>query len=425
MSYLTAKQAWSRMTGKAIPDTSAEPIEVLMFDGQSLCLGPIGTSVEKSAINKLDRHWVRMLGGLIAGATPPLPVWINGPMAAGYDEAIPSTGLVPAAAAGNIAMCLYVSVALRLRRAAAGLSNPLILTGSNGLGGQEILTFDDDPATGASPFADLPHRMRRFWLSEIWRATAGRTRNLRYDLFAQGEADSNAAKGVYRTSMDEVWRDRQAQTQEITGQTAIPCTTQVGGYCDSASNKTYWPVIEQVQCVEALGGVILPPWYPHILHDASVHPGDYGCREMADLISYHLVEREGGRPIPPFKPTTQVIGSQIVLTYPLRPGERLEWGDPAKYAGFGGFCANQGFETVGAGITAVSLGADRASVVIDCSGPPTGWRYAFQFQDVTAGAVNGQNYSAHRGLLRKAGLISPILAAQAGYQWSLSWREDW
>lgn len=396
---------WRQYTGRSVP-TFGAPLQILPVWGQSLCLGVIGTGPEKNLANQIDRPGVQMLGGLQRGDTNG-PVYVNGPMTAGYNT-VNSTGMIPANAAGNIATVQYVAAALRARR---GAGSPQVLTCCNGIGGQPVAQFTSGQV----------HDLMVRWLTEInGTVLPGRTVTTPYAIFIQGEADSNAAPGAYRAGVDAMWSDWRADILAVSGGAAVPCATQIGGYCDSATNKTYNVCIEQIEAVEALGGLVLPPIYPILLADATVHPGDPGYRELADLIAYHLAEHEAGRTIPSFKPTASLSGSTLTLSYPLRAGESLTFHDAGKYTPYGGFCPNQGFQVTGTTITSVSIAG--STVVIECAAPPTAWAYAFQFQDVTSGASGGQNYSGHRGLLRKTAPVASVLGQGDMYQWALSWR---
>ena len=403
---------WQRATRKVNPIISGIP-EIVAVWGQSLSLGELGPLLLRNNANKLDRHGVMMVGGLERADTNG-PVYVNGPMTAGYDTEVDGTGLVPSYAGGHISMTHYVGVALRIRRAMLGLDNPMLISCCNGIGGQKVGQFWNPPET-TPPYAMPMWDMMDFYIDQVLSFEPSAI--CKYATFVQGEGDSNTAPGVYRAGVDQMWED----WLPIMPGTPIPCTTQVGGYCDSLNAKTYNQVTEQIESVEALGGLIFHPWYPTLLADGNVHPGDGGYREGSDLIAYHITEHEAGRTIPAFKPVPTLIGNQLILTYPLRDGETLVFNGASKYAPFGGHCENQGFEVTGANITEVGISGNQ--VIIDCDAQPTAWAYAFQFQNVE-GSENeeGHNYSAHRGLLRKGEAIPSVLSSRNMYQWALSWR---
>jgi hypothetical protein len=399
-----------------------DAVQALLLDGQSLAQGANVSIARRNEVNRLDRAGVLMPGGL--KRSDGLPVVVSGTFSLGYDETVSTSELVPAESDGPTPTGMYVAIALRLRRAALGLANPRVVFTFNGVSGQSADEFDDDMSLPTGSLGTLIHDKRGYWMEQLAAVSPGVVAP--YAIHMQGQGDAAAAQGWYAAAMGEAWDDWLSQCGDIFGVTPIPCAPQIGGYVSgSHGGKEYWVCVEQVEIVEARGGIVLNPEYPVITGDNNVHPKDAGYARLADTMSFYLTEREAGRMIPSFRPTSAtLIGNQLVLDYGanLRGGERLTFDTSGKYNAYGG-CANQGFEVTGAAITSVTIGADHRTVVIDCDAPPIGWAYAMQGTDMSAFADgDGQNYGAHRGLLRKTAKITPVIADQTLYQWALSWR---
>lgn len=411
MAVIQSKTAQSRFSGSRNRPQLAAPYEIIDLSGQSLGAGAIGTVLEKNAANSLDRNGVGMLEGMMRADGQ--PVYVNGPMVADYNYTTPATRIGAAFASGNIATCLYVAAALRIRRAAAGLPNPTLLTTFNGIPGQSINEFDDDPATGSLGLQI--HKMRGYWLSEARRLAGSPT--MRHVGLAQGEADSNMAAGLYYARAIAVWSTWLSQIEAIMGARPRPYATQIGAYADSVANKSYHVCTEQIRAVLDVGGWVPGPWYPIQIGDNNVHPNDRGYRLMGDLIAWGIVELESGRDWPALIPTTTREGGDLVLTYPCRPDETMVLHDPARYAAYGGFCANAGFEA--GAISSVVAGGRSVRLTTTSNN----WAYAYQFQNVTGGEAGGLNYGAHRGLVRSS-LSTPsvLVPGETLNRWALSWR---
>lgn len=413
---LTAKQIQAVMARIAVTAQLLAPYQLMPIIGQSNAMGANGTVRERDAATRLDRAGVAMLAGLRRSDNA--AIGILGPLTMGYNVSMPATGLVPAVIETNAPMCHYVAAALRYRRALAGLANPTLIVGFNGIAGQSINEFDNDPATGGAQGVTI-YQSSGYWTSEAARLAAAVT--VPWAGLLQGEADVSMAVGAYTTAANRFWGQYRAQHTTLTGATPRPWAGQIGGYTDTVG-KPYNVLTEQVLVVEALGGRCPAPGYPVLLADNVVHYGDAGYRELADVIAWDLAECEAGREPPSLRPTPTLMGSQLILTYPLRSGVQVRLADPAKYAPYGGV-SDYGYEVTGTTITGVSLGGDGASVVIDCAAAPTGWAYACQSRDVTSYSPDGlANYAAHRGLLHTTETAAGYLTSTPIRRWGLSWR---
>ncbi|MDO5658280.1 MAG: hypothetical protein Q4G36_08160 [Paracoccus sp. (in: a-proteobacteria)] len=405
------------MTGANLPPPG--PIQRLIYDGQSLSLiNGVSARPDNARAARLDPGGVLMVKGLrnTVGQT----VNLQGPQGGRYDQTVAATGIGPAVVEGNWTMAFWTSVALRRRRYLMGLPNPRILTGCNGQGGMGIAEFDADLATGTQGTRLLDNMA--YWLRQGQAVLGDLAGPVPYDIFSQGEADAAMAETAYYTAFMRARRDRLRVIAEATGHAAIPCTTQIGSYA-AATGPDYGVKLAQVKATMDLGGIVLPCWYPFAIADNNVHPDWIESRKMADLIGYHLTSFEAGRHLPPFIPTARQTGQQVVLDYStgLAAGDFLTFDRSGKYDAFGGV-TNEGFELTGATLQTVQIGADGRSVVLTSDVPATGWSYAMQKQDVTAHAVGGVNYPAHRGLLRKDRAVAGVLTDEPHQEWALSWR---
>lgn len=413
---MTAKQLQAVMARIAVTAQLLAPYQLMPVIGQSNAMGANGTVLERDAATRLDRAGVAMLAGLKRSDNAAIN--IIGPLTLGYNLSVPATGLVSAAIETNAPMCHYIAAALRYRRAQAGLANPTLIVGFNGIPGQSINEFDNDPATGGAQGVTI-YQSSGYWTAEAARLAASVT--VPWAGILQGEADVSMAAGAYTTAANRFWGQYRSQHATLTGSTPRPWAGQIGGYTNTLL-PAYHVLTEQVLVVEALGGRCPAPGYPVLLADNVVHYGDAGYRELADVIAWDLAECEAGREAAALYPTPTLMGSQLVLTYPLRPGVQLRLADAAKYAAYGGV-SNSGFEVTGASISSVTLGGDGASVVLDCTAPPSAWSYAYQARDVTSYSPDGlANYAAHRGLLHTTETAAGYLTSTPIRRWALSWR---
>jgi len=409
---------WARASGKNYnPTLLPPPYEIIAYDGQSLAQGPTGSIDEKRTQNMMDRLGVGMVRNL--KNTLGTVMWTQGPFTGTLDTAVPGTGLGAAVTVGSLTPGHYLAVALRRRRELAGLPNPSMIFMFCGISGQPIEEFTADPATGV--YGDLIHRNRGYWMSEVKRIQPKAM--MRYACFSQGEADSDDDAGLYAPIARTMWHDWLAQIQAVTSSLAMPVVTQIGGYADSLTPpKNYDVCLEQVQVAEEYGGLVPGSWYPFPVGDLNVHPDATQTMLMADTVAWAIVEHELGHSWKAFKPTSVVrSGAQLVLTYPLAPGESLVLSNSTKYDAYGGIAfggtANKGFEA--GTISAISVSGNKLYLTTASDT----WAYAMQVADMTPYAVGGLNYVAHRGLLRSTRQTPSVLVpGETLYNWALSWR---
>ena len=88
----------------------------------------------------------------------------------------------------------------------------------------------------------------------------------------------------------------------------------------------------------------------------------------------------------------------VVLTYPAPDGCTVIGShDTTKYAAYGGFMSNYGFDSDGT-ISGVSFAGNQITVTF--STPATWLTYAMQVQNVKGNTdIDGRGYTAHRGVL--------------------------
>ncbi|WP_217845946.1 hypothetical protein [Paracoccus marcusii] len=127
---------------------------------------------------------------------------------------------------------------------------------------------------------------------------------------------------------------------------------------------------------------------------------------------------EAGRNWTIHRPRPQIVGNTLILNFEsLREDEYLFAHDPTKYGGRG-IDSHLGFQVTGATITTSQVRGRQ--VALTCSAAPTGFRFAYQSQDVRG---SGNRFSAHRNLLRTS-LTRPsiLLPGQTLHRWIPSFK---
>lgn len=403
---------WQRVANKQIEDRAAldaGPVQIIDGGGQSLWLGYQVPQPQRDHINLGDRAGVRIPAGLVSTTGSPINTSM-GSTNNDLNQAVPATGLMPAAVATFGPVQHYMLVALRKRRALLGLPNPQLVSLGHGISGQSIDEFDDDtPLTGALGLRIQNNR--QYMTQQAWAVTAGRTRSYPYSLWAQGEADANDTPGTYYPALMELLKNWGDHVEATTGQRPTPMVTQIGTYINQPGHN-YAVRREQVQACLDSGGILGGPWYQFPVVDNTIHPGVTETMLMGDTLAWAITEVEQGNGWPALIPTAVRDGADLVLTYP----EPMALHGAAKYAPYGGV-TDAGFHGAGA-ISGVAATGN----TIRLTTAATSWRYAEQNYNTSGFQSGGLNYGPSRGLVRAARTVPSVLVpGETLYRFAPAW----
>lgn len=365
---------------------------LIHFNGQSLALGPDVPANDKLELADLGRPDVKMLSGLYTGSERRLVDLQGLQMRVGPVD-------VSEAVFARVRIAGPMPPALSMAQALSGLNSeyaghcryaPIAVSGSP-VSGQTIAVLDQsdglvrhnmDMIIDGTHFAYLregsaPETVVYFWI--------------------QGEADRQAAPGVYLNALQAHWNRIRARLDDLypAARKMILLMQTAGSDQSHHGSDTNHAAADQLAFVAGRDdAVMVGPIYPSALSDR-VHPDLHHSRIMGELAAWALQETMAGRGWTIPRPTARRQGDRITLRFALRPDEALAGHQASPYGGRG-IDAFLGVEVTGGGtITALALDGHDLHLTID--GPVTGVRYAMQRQNMR---VEGNAHPARRGLLR-------------------------
>jgi hypothetical protein len=383
----TPEQLWARMAGVTLNTFSTSGMDLIILDGQSLAVGPIISGTE-ATYNLYERNGVRILLGMQDSAANAITSLVR-PGALAYNETVPATGTGPAVIDNNLNMALPVAAALTKFRPSG--QNP-VLVSSHAIAGEEIADMDGSVVTGSGAIEIFNNN--DYWCDQAAAILTAQSRTVGaiYKVLIQGTADRNAATGYWQP-LAQAWWDNHRTDIIAAFPSANPIMVlgQSAGDTDTTTGGETWNVkLEQVALASVNNGLLIPE-YQFTVAD-TVHPGPASTIRFGETIAWAIRQRETGGNWNLGAPTASRAGGTITLTYPAWATLEIA---PDPYGGFG--ISNSGFEVTGATITGVSVSGNVVTITTS-GGTPTQVQYAMQVQN--ASAFPGNQYTAHRGLLR-------------------------
>lgn len=326
---------------------------------------------------------------------------INAPVGGGYNEAVAATG-TKAANMNTAVMAHFIFAELARRGVFANDYFPQF----HNAAGQDVWNLDNDPATGPSNATTLFNNFR--FHTEQLKAqadAAGRPVRMLFALNIQGSANNGSAANVWINGRDAV----DAQQRAVLAANGIPSTIadfptlvmQTAAYTNTSG-------VDSLVCLEQLavgrrpGSIFAGPMHQFKNADNQVHPGLEETARASTLLAWAYQANLLGQRFNLYSVRHQIVGNQIIIWYPIRPGETFR-SINTKFDAYGGN-ANHGFEApTGRSIVSQEPGqvvGYEASMVVTLDGPATGagvLKLGRQKADVRAFAdAAGSNYGAHR-----------------------------
>lgn len=381
----------SSRRGGAAEAVSGSPL-LIHFNGQSLALGPDVPAVDKLALADIAPLNVQMLSGIHTGPERRIIELQgfqkrSGPVALSEAEftRVRISKPVPPALPMAQALVGHGDEAEDVQRFA-----PISISG-NPVAGQSIALLED-------PDGLVRHNMDMIidgtHLAYLREGSAPET--VVY-FWIQGEADRQAAPGVYLNALQAHWNRIRARLDDLypAARKMILLMQTAGSDQSHHGSDTNHAAADQLAFVAGRDdAVMVGPIYPSALSDR-VHPDLHHSRIMGELAAWALQETMAGRGWTIPRPTARRQGDRITLRFALRPDEALAGHQASPYGGRG-IDAFLGVEVTGGGtITALALDGHDLHLTID--GPVTGVGYAMQRQNMR---VEGNAHPARRGLLR-------------------------
>lgn len=393
----TADDLWARLAGQ--PPRGRKKASVFGGWGQSLYQAYPVPVAERQPLNeafRLDHLRVRGLQTTAGAAVSEIGAGINQ-----INPSVPATGLAPITVNHGETILFAIGRALIARRRALGLASPVIISGTNGFGGQAADEFDNDPTTGTTQTTLFANECLWREQGKACAVAAGYDVSLDFALEVHGTADKGAARHEYFGDATRV--NDQFVSHALTHFGSAPklLMTQSGGDADTTLDS--WAVcLDQLDVVRHYDALLIGPLYPHYIIDDNVHPDHIERRLIGEIGAEAIVTYERGRRwnlLPPERQVGMVSGNQVMLPFDLPYGSQvLTVPEPTKYDAFGGFCANMGFEAPGRTITSVTMSGRVLTITLDAA--PTRLRYAMQAQNVIGNRdAGGRSYTGHRGLI--------------------------
>ena len=289
---------------------------------------------------------------------------------------------------------------LRDYRSAAGLPTPALIAGTNGLGGQGIDEFDDDPSTGTTQTTLWTNN--QYWFTTAYNRGVIEygSADIRYFGVVHGTADKVASLGEYYTDFIRATELHLNHCENLSGTRPKLWMTQSGGDTDSSNGDVWAVCLDQLALVDHYDAIFVGPLYPNLIFDDNVHPDYIQHSFMGELVAIKVVAHEQGVNLNALSASAVWAGDNlsVVLTYPAPDGcTVIGPHDTTKYAAYGGFMSNYGFDSDGT-ISGVSFAGNQITVTF--STPATWLTYAMQVQNVKGNTdIDGRGYTAHRGVL--------------------------
>ncbi|KGJ09016.1 hypothetical protein [Paracoccus sphaerophysae] len=379
-----------------------QPVTLMLLEGQSEALGPNaggltgpdGTTKLRALFTSPD---VLMFAGLkradgasISSASMPL--------LGGYDQAVDATGVMPSTGVGNIPMGLISAIALK----EAGLiTDSKVLFHFGGAGGQEVLTFDDDPTTGLTDSRAMAlWGNAEFIARQAAKAYGVGNIHLPYFGWHQGAGDRLLARNEYKARFDVMIEDRLAMYRSVLGLTTDPRLMMYQSATSPQPGSPCAMVFDQLDIIGARGGVLVAPSYGIKWNTSDDHPSVQGWLIQSLLFAWAAETPNNWNLMPPV--SAPMSNGQMEIAISVRPDETL-LADVGRFADYGGDPAHLGLKAVGGGsIGEVTVQADR--LIVGTTGTITAIQYAHHLMNAGPHTVTpdaaGDYYLNSRGNLR-------------------------
>lgn len=425
--FLSLQDAWKIMVKDSLQVTKEAWIAWGL--GQSLYQGTPVPASNAVSLEETFRRALKRLGGLVRVGTG-VAVGATGAGGDVINQGVPASSLEPIP--GGSDTILFASSRSRIRKN-MGLSipTPLIIAGTNGLGGQGIREFGDVPVpppegSGNTNMWDN----NRYWLDQaVALAIAqGYVPRLPYFLVIHGTADKIRPEGWYFGEAVKVFDLHFDHALGIFGYAPKLVMGQSGGDADTSNDgPTGWGlVVDQIKLIRHYSGLLIGPEFAFKIEDDNVHP-DWIRRALFSELNHEAQSYyESGLNWNLLWPETAIVqGNVVTLNVDMPHGSNiLTVPEPSKYDAYGGFCPNLGFSAPGRNILDVTLSGRSCRVTLD--GPPTELRYAMQVQNVMGNRdTDGQSYTAHRGLIATDWMKDSVFfpgTVQRRWMHSYTWR---
>ena len=395
--------AWKQMAQiNLTPPVNAEVMGGL---GQSLWQSwpvPASPPIERSTRNLQAREHALAVEGIRRASDGGLLNEIgNGGNAYDYTITAEQVTLRPLSVNNGETILFAMTRWLRDYRAAAGLPTPALIAGTNGLGGQGIDEFDDDPTTGTTKTTLLENN--EYWFTTAYNRGAIEygSADIRYFGVVHGTADKTASLGEYYTDFIRAVDLHLDHCETLSGTSPKLWMTQSGGDADSSNGDVWAVCLDQLELVDHYNAVFVGPLYPYKIADDNVHP-DHNARTLVgELAAIKIVQHELGNNLNAKSASSVVWASDhlsVVLTYASPTGcTAIGPHDENKYDAYGGFMSDYGFDS-DTTITGVSFNGNQITVTFATA--PAWLSYAMQVQDIQGHTDGtGHSYTAHRGVL--------------------------
>jgi hypothetical protein len=405
-------------------ETPTPVLDMITVQGQSLSVGATWTNTATPDTIDIGNEDAYILVGLKRADSQNVVIDVRGALSQPLLKTADATDIGPLDFSGNGANTISSVAApmagsLNRHRKTAGAPRSSVLTISHGYSGVAWDLIDSDPATGPSSDTTIWDNTV-YWTQQAKRMAGIQSASLACPahVMVHGTSAKSVSSPIYYNFLTNYMTDyRNMLLSEGIPGAAHLYLTQSSGDANTA-NDTNWDVTQdQLRFCQENKATLATPLYPYPIWDNNVHPDGETTLRFSEAIAKAIAEEAAGRKWTTLGPLGWTVhGNSVTIQLDRRLDENLVAHASSKYAGAG--ISNIGFEATGATISSVDVFTDR--VRLNCSAVPTTISYAMQVQDMTG--VSGNQYTAHRGLLRSSYSWKSLYDGNLIYRWVPSFK---